>query len=206
MNALEMCLSQNDADPSAYARMMEYAELLLRHNRGTNLIGPLSRDQVVEELLVDSILPALAIAPKGPLLDVGSGAGLPGIPLAIFSPETQVHLVEPRQKRSTFLRIATRRLSLDNVHIHHCRVEDFDALEAGSVATAAAKAFRSPSDWMREADRWLGPCGRLYLFLSHTSWTAEAMALADQMGFEQEGRRDHPKIKERFGLVLRRSG
>ena len=204
MNALEKILSTAGADPDAYPRMMAYAQLLLRHNRGANLIGPLSHEQIVDTLLVDSILPALAAAPEGPLLDVGTGAGSPGIPLAIFSPDTDVHLVEPRQKRTIFLRIAARQLKLDKVHIHHSRVEAFDGLKPGAFGTAAAKAFRSPEQWLVEAERWLGPQGLVYLFLSRSSWTDEAQARAQELGFVEEGRREHPAMPERFGLALRR--
>lgn len=202
--ALRALLDPLDDPGIAFERLMDYSALLLRHNRGANLIGPMDQAQILRELLVDSLLPGLAVAPRGPLMDVGSGAGLPGIPLAILSPQTEVHLIEPRQKRVTFLKIAARRLGLEHVHVHQARIEDFTALAPGEVGTAAAKAFRAPSAWLEEAHRWLRPGGQAYLFLSEASWDKEAQARALGLDFEELARLNHPDHPGRFGAVLRR--
>ena len=199
--------SQGRADLEAcHEGLMRFSALLLRHGRGTNLIGKLDESRIIAELLVDSLLPAVVAPAQGPVLDVGSGAGLPGIPLALLHPDVDVHLLEPRQKRVTFLRIATRELGLERVHIHRGRVEDFDGLELGGVGTVAAKAFRSPTSWLDEASRWVKPGGLVYLFLSSESWDGEAARRAEDLGFEEVGRADHPQRAQRFGLVLRRGG
>src|SRR5690606_23507115 len=89
-----------------------YLALLLQFNQGSNLIGPMSPEAVVRELLVDSLAAAAAARPGGPILDVGTGAGLPGLPLKFVFPELPITLVEPRRKRATFLRIVATRLEL----------------------------------------------------------------------------------------------
>jgi 16S rRNA (guanine527-N7)-methyltransferase len=177
----------------------QYIQLLLAHNRRANLIGPLDEAAIRRDLIADSLLPGEVLAPEGALLDLGSGAGLPGIPLAIRFRDTPVHLVEPRQKRHTFLRIAVRRLGLDNVTIHGCRVEDL-VLPDG-VGTAAAKAFRPLPSLLDTYSSLLPPGGLGYLYVSDDTWD-ETTILAS--GFEVVGRRPHPNRPGRYGAVLRR--
>ncbi len=194
----------------AVDRLEHYADLLQKHNRTANLIGPLSRAQLEEDLLLDSVLPAAVfpqpMAPE-PFVDLGSGAGLPGIPLAIVSPQTTIHLVEPRQKRTTFLRIAQRRLKLSRLHIHPCRAEELAArapdLSPGSIGTLSAKAFLSPNDLMDLAAQWLRPKGWLLLYVSDQTWTPQTQARAQHLGFVLRARQPHPgRPRQRAALVL----
>lgn len=178
----------------------QYIDLLLAHNRKANLIGPLGRAAIRRDLIEDSLLPPRVAPPRGALIDLGSGAGLPGIPLAITYPDTPVHLVEPRQKRHTFLRIAARRLGLTNVTVHGCRVEELSLPDG--VETAAAKAFR-PVPELLETYASLLPIGGLgYLYVSDETWSEEAVAAA---GFEPVGREPHPDRPGRWGAVVRRT-
>lgn len=176
----------------------EYIDLLLAHNRNTNLIGPMSREVLRRDLIEDSLLPSAVAAPQGTLLDLGSGAGLPGIPLAIRFPQTQVHLVEPRRKRHTFLSIAARQLGLDNVTVHGCRVESL-RVPAG-VGTVAAKAFRPLPALLETYAGLLGPGGLGYLYVSDDTWDQDAVTAA---GFEVVGRTAHPERQGRWGAVVR---
>jgi len=129
-------------------RFDEYLDLLLQFNDSMNLIGPLSRSEIVGELLIDSLVPAAVRTPEGPILDVGTGAGLPGIPLTIAYPDLPITLVEPRRKRSTFLKIATNRLDLADVAIERARIEEV-AVEPFDYVIS--KAFRPPADWLEAA-------------------------------------------------------
>lgn len=129
-------------------RMAKYLDLLIQFNESMNLIGPLNRETVIRELLLDSVVAAGARQPKGPMLDVGTGAGLPGIPLKILFPDCPISLVEPRRKRSTFLKIATHRLGLKEVSIERCRIEDFDG---DGYDFAISKAFEAPTSWLATA-------------------------------------------------------
>ena len=129
-------------------RMARYLDLLMQFNESMNLIGPLDRETVVRELLLDSVVAAGARSPRGPILDVGTGAGLPGIPLKILCPDCPISLVEPRRKRSTFLKIATHRLGLEEVSIERCRIENFDG---DGYDFAISKAFEAPTSWLATA-------------------------------------------------------
>ncbi len=205
MDLLKTFLSQHNAQ-HAYEGLMAYAKLLVEHNRKSNLIGPLGLKEVLSELLLDALLPALATPPQGPLMDIGSGAGLPGIPLAILCPELPIHLIEPRRKRHTFQRIATRRLGLKHTHLHESRIEAFDGIAPGQAGTVAAKAYRPPAELIAQAAHWLRPGGLLYLYASQTSWDAQAQEAAAQHHMTTIGQKAHPTHPERFGLVLQFKG
>ena len=109
----------------------KYLELLIKWNKSQRLIGSAAPHWIVENLFLDSLL-FLKVFPSPPstLLDLGAGAGLPGIPLKIVLGEVELVLVESRQKRVSFLSSAVRELALENVRVVSGRVEDvMDELE-----------------------------------------------------------------------------
>src|SRR5690606_18108102 len=85
--------------------------------------GPLDEERALRELILDSLTAAQAMRPHGRILDIGSGAGLPGLPLKILCPECPITLIEPRQKRANFMRIAVNRLGLRDVTVIDARLE-----------------------------------------------------------------------------------
>lgn len=131
-------------DARAEDRFARYVGLLEQFNAKMNLIGPLDRVQIVRELLIDSLAAAVASPPFGKVLDVGTGAGLPGIPLAIIYEGLAITLVEPRQKRASFLEIATNRLGI-SATVHAARIEDVDLTPHDWLIS---KAFRAPPEWL----------------------------------------------------------
>lgn len=134
-------------------RFSTYLEILAHFNQSMNLIGPLSDAEIVDQLFIDSLTPAALHPPAGHLrhlLDVGTGAGFPGLPLKILYPDCPVTLVEPRKKRSTFLKIARTRLDLEGIDIERCRIEELDEPAAG-YGYCISKAFRDPVDWLEAA-------------------------------------------------------
>jgi 16S rRNA (guanine527-N7)-methyltransferase len=125
--------------PNAAEQLAEYLELLTRWNRVHNLTAVRSVDELIRRHLLES----LALQPflRGKrIADVGSGAGLPGIPLAVAVPDKSFTLIESREKRVSFLRHVQGRLGLANLEIEHGRVEDlrdtppFDTVLARAVA------------------------------------------------------------------------
>ena len=110
----------------ARERLLEYVALLVKWNRTYNLTAIREPLAMVPHHLLDSlsVLPHLPLAAQGArLADAGSGAGLPGIPLAIARPGWQVTLAESTQKKAAFLRQAAIELALGNVAVHEGRVE-----------------------------------------------------------------------------------
>ncbi|NNC64371.1 MAG: 16S rRNA (guanine(527)-N(7))-methyltransferase RsmG [Gammaproteobacteria bacterium] len=128
-----------DIQPGEASKLAEYLLLLERWNRVHNLTGIARADEMVERHLVESL--ALRRFLRGErIADVGSGAGLPGIPLAIVEPERMFTLIESRAKRVSFLNHVQGVLALTNVIVEHGRVEDlrstppFDTVLARAVA------------------------------------------------------------------------
>lgn len=142
-------------DSRALSRFATYLELLLHFNQSMNLIGPMPPEDVVRELLLDSVTPLLAHTPQGPMLDIGSGAGLPGIPLKILYPELPITLIEPRKKRASFLNIAKKRLGLEEVTVFADRVEAFYTPHHYVIS----KAFQPPTQWLATATPLTTPGG-----------------------------------------------
>lgn len=104
--------------------------------RRTSLTGPMSAEELVPHAL-ESIFGEKLIPDGARLLDIGSGAGLPGIPLAIVRPDLAVTLLEPRGKRAAFLRHAVRAVPVRNAQVLEERVEKM-AVAAYDVATVRA--------------------------------------------------------------------
>lgn len=98
-------------------QLWSYHQLLRAHNPQLNLTRIHNFDNMVLKLYADSIIPGQLIALPTPLLDLGSGPGMPGIPLKIAYPHLEVHLAESRQKRVAFLEDVCVRLKLDNLHV-----------------------------------------------------------------------------------------
>jgi len=110
----------------ARQRLLDYVALLVKWNRTYNLTAIRDPLAMVTHHLLDSlsVLPHLPLSASRPrVADAGSGAGLPGIPLAIARPQWHVALAESSQKKAAFLRQAAIELALDNVEVHEGRVE-----------------------------------------------------------------------------------
>lgn len=112
-----------DLPPAAQEKLLAFAALLGKWNKVYNLTALRDEEQVISHHLLDSlaVLPHLGTARR--LADIGSGGGLPGIPLAIARPNLQVALVETSQKKTAFLQQAKIELGLANVSVHCTRAE-----------------------------------------------------------------------------------
>lgn len=144
-----------DLPAAAQEKLLAYRDLLLKWNRTYNLTALRDPEQAISHHLLDS----LAILPwvkAGSLLDVGSGGGLPGIPLAIARPDLQVTLVDAVQKKATFLQQAAIELGLPNVRAVHARVE----ILAGQFGQITSRAFSDLAEFTRLTRHLLAPEGR----------------------------------------------
>jgi len=142
----------------AYIRLAAYLVLLERWNRAYNLTAVREPEAMVIRHLLDSlsILPWLT----GPrVLDVGSGAGLPGIPLAIAQPEYEFCLLDSNGKRTRFLIQATAELHLSNVSVVRSRAEDYRP--ATLFNSVVSRAFATLAELAVDAGRLCAPTGRL---------------------------------------------
>lgn len=119
--ALGIALSETQTD-----QFMQYLSLLLEWNEKMNLTAITDPVEVVQKHFIDciSVLPHLDLQGDETIIDVGTGAGFPGVPLKIASPALQVTLLDALQKRLTFLDTLTQSLQLSDVTLVHSRAED----------------------------------------------------------------------------------
>jgi 16S rRNA (guanine527-N7)-methyltransferase len=157
-----------DLSAEAQARLLAYLALLKKWNRAYNLTAIRDESDMVTQHLLDSLslLPVLAATPseKSALAgrrwaDVGSGAGLPGIPLAIVRADLDMTLIEAVAKKSAFQRQAKIELGLPNVTVVGGRVEE---LQGGTFDIVVSRAFAELADFIRLAGHLLAPGGRLH--------------------------------------------
>ena len=144
-----------------------YREEILRVNGLLGLISKNDVDRILLRHFLDSLTPALNdVIPAGAIiLDIGSGGGLPGIPLAIFLPDTDFVLVESSRKKITFLRHARRILSLSNVTVLHNRAESLSKAAPGKVYDGAvARAVGSIGQLAAWSSCVLKPGGKLICY------------------------------------------
>lgn len=145
---------------AARVRLLDYLELISKWNAVYNLTAIRDPDSMLVQHLLDSLAIVGPLADQGPfatVVDVGSGAGLPGIVLAIAWPEAIIHLVEPVGKKAAFLRQCASELALAHVKVHAQRVE---RLSEGAVPNAdliVCRAFASLRDYICAIDALVGP-------------------------------------------------
>lgn len=131
----ELGLKTALADP-----LLAYLALLQRWNQTYNLTAIRDPREMLVKHLLDSLAMHVHVAGIDTLADLGTGPGLPGIPLAIALPDLQVTLVESNGKKTRFLREAVRQLQLGNVKVAESRIEAFDAPNHFDAITARALA------------------------------------------------------------------
>ena len=118
-----------------------YLQELLEWNRTFNLTGIRDPEDIVIKNFVDSLTPLPYLDRSSRLLDIGSGAGFPGIPLKIAAPELQVHIVDARRKKTSFLKHLIRTLELKGVTALHGRAEELEQPEQ-PFQIIISRAFR----------------------------------------------------------------
>ncbi len=137
---LEAGLRALSLDPTLAAPLLAYLALLVRWNQSYNLTAIRDPREMVAKHLLDSLAMHAFVDDVETLADLGTGAGLPGIPLAIARPTLQVALVESNGKKARFMREALRHLGLGNARVVESRIEAFDAPGQFDAITARALA------------------------------------------------------------------
>jgi 16S rRNA (guanine527-N7)-methyltransferase len=168
LHELQLALS-----PADQSRLLAYLDLLTKWNSAYNLTAVRDPGEMVTRHLLDS----LAIEPllRGErVLDVGSGAGLPGIPLALADPERRFVLLDSNGKKTRFMVQAVATLGLRNVEVVQARAEDYRPAEP--FATVVSRAFASLTDFLRLTDQLCAPAG-CWLAMKGETPEAELQAL-----------------------------
>ena len=151
-----------DLTPEQGQRLARFAALLVRWNAVHNLTAIDSPAEILSHHLLDSIavlppiLPIFAQTPVVRVLDVGSGGGLPGIPVAVAQPHWHVTMVDKVQKKAAFLTQVRVELGLANVECVHGRAEE---LSNGPFDLIVSRAFASLEEFVRVSAGLLAPAG-----------------------------------------------
>ena len=158
-NSLESGISELGLELSDAQResLLTYIQLLLKWNKVYNLTAVRDPAQMVVRHLLDS----LAIAPwctGQRLIDVGTGAGLPGVPLALLYPQKEIHLLDSNSKKTRFLFQVKTALGLDNISVHHARVESFTPIQRYDAVLS--RAFASLLDMVTGCGHLLSESGQ----------------------------------------------
>lgn len=158
-----------DLSPRESAKMHNHLKLLMKWQRVQRLAGSDDPEWVVTHLLLDSLLfvralPARVVAAAGgALLDFGSGAGVPGVPLAIVLPQTRVTLLESRQRRASFLAEVVRTLPLENCRVVAERAEAVDRSFVGAFDAVVIRCAGDPAKVVPIARKFVAEGGRIVL-------------------------------------------
>ena len=185
------------ADPNLTAAVRCYLELLLLWNRKINLTSVTDPREILARHFGESMFAAHAVPIRGgTLVDIGSGAGFPGLALKLVCPALSVMLIEPVMKKAVFLSEVARTLNLEGVQVVTKRTDAIAAngIRADYVTARAVGDLRALLKW---AHRSLRESGRLILWLGEE----DAIRIGKMPGFSWKPPIHIPKCARRFLLV-----
>ncbi len=186
------------ASAEAVAALVQYIDLIVKWNKVYNLTAI----QDPERMATDHILDSLAIVPHirpDRILDIGSGAGLPGIPVAIARPHWRVTMLDASQKRCAFLRQVVIELGLHNAEVACARIENHRP--ARPFDTVVSRAFAETPLFARVAVSCLAPDG-LMLAMKGTYPHDELSHLPPEVSVQEVVKTDVPGLGAQRHLVI----
>ena len=178
-------------DDSQIGRFGLFYELIARYNDELDLTRLRRFEDIVVRHFVDSLYITRLCEMPSPLLDIGTGAGFPGIPLKIALPGLSLILAEPRRRRVAFLEKAVGELALEKVSIYPHMVSPHSSLEANAVVTRALESIEETID---RADHLLPMGGRIILM--------KGPAVVDELAALSSGIRDRYRLELDAPYVL----
>jgi 16S rRNA (guanine527-N7)-methyltransferase len=143
------------------SRIQLYLDLLVKWNQKINLTAEKDPERILKRHVFDSLQYCRAIKPSFRLMDIGSGAGFPGIPLKIIFPEMPLVLVESQRKRCSFMETVVRELELVKTEVIHVRAEDIPAIREGKFDAVIFRAVSSLNQCLKLGERFVVPGGKL---------------------------------------------
>ncbi len=186
---------QLPVDLAARGLIVRFAERLLAWNARVNLTAVTDPAELAEKHFVDSLALLPLLGPARTVLDVGSGAGLPGMALACARRELQVTCCDASSKKVAFVKAVSAELGLD-VRAVAVRAEGSPERERLPLAEAVvSRALAEPAEWVPLGAHYLAPAGRLFAMLGQKSEAGPLTRLAAEAGLALE-------VLERFALPL----
>ncbi|MFP3999544.1 MAG: 16S rRNA (guanine(527)-N(7))-methyltransferase RsmG [Desulfobacterales bacterium] len=174
-----------------------FAKELLEAAGSVNLTSVEDPLEVAENLMLDSMVPGKFIPSWARVLDLGTGAGIPGIPLKIACPELGMTLIDSRRKRISFVKYAITRLGLENIRAVNARAQDF-AGENEKFDVVVSRAVSSVKELVRLAAPLLKPGGML-IAMKGREYDKEL----EEAGLDNAGQGGGPKVRiEKYRLPV----
>lgn len=194
-----------DIDAATQQRLLDYLALLAKWNKAYNLTAVRDVDEMVSRHLLDSLSIVRDFEEAGGerWLDVGSGGGMPGIPLAILFPGKSLTLLDSNGKKTRFLTQVKLELKLDNLQVIHSRVESFQPEQPfNGIVSRAFSSLEDFTNWTRH----LGDTRTNWLAMKGVHPSDELAALPEDFRVEAERALAVPGCQgQRHLLILRRT-
>mgnify|MGYP000075438601 FL=1 len=149
-----------ELDEQFFNYVERYKEHLKKWNKIHNLTGA-KNDELIDKFIYDAVYPVSFLPKVKNILDIGTGAGFPGMILAFALPQTEVILCEPLQKRASFLQFIKADLGLKNVTVANCRVEE---LEPRPIELVTSRAVTDTKMLMQLSKPFLHEGSRLLFY------------------------------------------
>ncbi|MFJ4375974.1 16S rRNA (guanine(527)-N(7))-methyltransferase RsmG [Pseudomonas japonica] len=183
-------------------QLLAYLALLIKWNKAYNLTAVRDPDEMVSRHLLDS-LSVMAFIHSPRWLDVGSGGGMPGIPLSILHPDKQVTVLDSNGKKTRFLTQVKLELKLDNLTVIHKRVEEFQPAQPFTgIISRAFSSMENFTNWTRH----LGDSQTQWLAMKGLHPADELVALPADFKVDSEQALTVPGCQgQRHLLILRRT-
>lgn len=147
-------------DEQFFTYVTKYKEQLKKWNKIHNLTGA-KKEELMDKFIYDAVFPVSFLPKVRTILDIGTGAGFPGMILAFALPETEVILCEPLQKRASFLQFIKADLGLKNVTVANCRVQD---LEPRPIDLVTSRAVTDTAMLMKLSEPFVHPGSKLLFY------------------------------------------